>query len=62
VAQTGRKESAANTFKSVALKWFAAQEDWVSNHADRVKRLLERDLFPLLGDRPLADIEEPELL
>jgi len=31
-------------------------------HADRVLRLLERDVLPWIGHRPIADIAAPELL
>jgi integrase len=62
-AKSRRTESAANSFKTVALEWFGKNEPtWAPNHAARVKRLLERDIFPLLGDQPVADIAAPELL
>lgn len=54
---------AGDTFKVVALEWFDKQEPhWSEAHALRAKRQLERDLFPLLGDRRLAEIEPMELL
>jgi integrase len=53
----------AATFKEVALEWFDTKRSaWCDGHASRTKRQLERDLFPYLGNRPLADIEPPELL
>jgi integrase len=52
-----------DTFKVVALEWFAKQEaQWSEAHAQRSKRQLERDLFPWIGDRRLADIKPVELL
>lgn len=52
-----------DTFKVVALEWFGKQKaQWSDTHAIRVLRQLERDLFPWLGDRRLADIEPVELL
>ncbi|KRI00074.1 site-specific integrase [Curvibacter sp. PAE-UM] len=54
---------AGDTFKVVALEWYEKQESqWSEAHAVRAKRQLERDLFPWIGDRRLADIEPVELL
>jgi len=54
---------AGDTFRVVALEWFDQQSPlWSEAHAVRSKRQLERDLFPWLGDRRLADIEPVELL
>lgn len=54
---------AGDTFKVVALEWFAKQEtQWSEAHAQRSKRQLERDLFPHLGDLRLAEIKPVELL
>jgi integrase len=52
-----------DTFKAVALEWYEKQAPhWSPAHADRSKRQLERDLFPWIGDRPMADIHSMELL
>ena len=66
-AKKVEKLKAANpvgdTFKAVALEWFEKQEPhWSEAHAVRAKRQLERDLFPWLGERRLAEIEPVELL
>ena len=54
---------AGNTFKATALEWYALKlESWSSHYAIREKRNLEKDLFPFLGDRNIADIEAIELL
>ncbi len=54
---------AGETFKVVALEWYDRQApNWSPAHADRSKRQFERDLFPWLGARPLADIQPTELL
>lgn len=54
---------AGDTFKVVALEWFEKQEPhWSEAHAVRAKRQFERDLFPWLGERRLAEIEPVELL
>jgi integrase len=54
---------AGETFKVVALEWYAKQEpQWSEAHAKRSKAQFERDLFPWLGDRRLAEIDPVELL
>ena len=53
----------ANSFAAVALEWHGKlSRKWTAHHADDVKRRLESNLFPDLGDRPIADITAPELL
>jgi integrase len=52
-----------DTFKAVALEWYKRQTpQWSPGHAERGLRQLERDLFPWVGERKLADIEPVELL
>ena len=52
-----------DTFKVVALEWYAKQAgQWSEAHADRSMRQLERDLFPWIGSRPMAEIDPMELL
>jgi integrase len=57
------KVDAESSFQFVALEWHAKQQNHLSiDHADAVKRRLEVDLFPDLGDRPIHEIKAPELL
>ena len=50
------------TFKGVALEWYGKQApQWSSSHAERSLRQLERDLFPWIGDRLMAEIHGMEL-
>jgi integrase len=52
-----------DTFKAVALEWYEKQApQWSPSHAERSRRQLERDLFPWIGSRPIADIHAMELL
>ena len=52
-----------DTFKAIALEWYAKQApQWSDSHAGRMLRQLERDLFPWLGERPIADIGPMDLL
>ncbi len=51
----------ANTFESVAREWIEKQS-WVSSHSEQVVRSFEKYVFPHVGQRPIGDISESELL
>ncbi|SIT51340.1 Integrase [Paraburkholderia piptadeniae] len=56
-------DRAANSFEVIAREWFARQKPgWASGHADKIIQRLEKDVFPWLGGRPVAEIAAPELL
>ncbi|WMJ07614.1 integrase arm-type DNA-binding domain-containing protein [Nitrosomonas sp. sh817] len=58
-----RMDRAANSFEVVGREWFVKYSPtWVSNHGDRIIRRFERDIFPWIGGRPIAEITAPELL
>ena len=52
-----------HTFEKVAQRWL---EHWRGNksarHAETTKNRLERNVYPTLGSRPVADIEPMELV
>ncbi|MCA8104763.1 tyrosine-type recombinase/integrase [Burkholderia sp. AU36459] len=53
----------ANSFEPIAREWHEQKRGaWSERHADRIMKLLERELFPVLGARPIAEITAPELL
>ncbi len=64
--KTEKREAAgkaANSFEAVAREWYEKQAKvWVTHHAADVLRRLEANLFPELGDRPIAEITAPDLL
>ena len=61
--KSGRADRAANSFEIVAQEWFGKYSaTWAANHATRIIRRFERDIFPWIGGRPIADITAPELL
>lgn len=61
--KASRKEAAGNSFEVIAREWFAkARAGWVPSHANRIMRRLERDAFPWLGSKPIADIKAPDVL
>lgn len=61
--KSAQSESVANSFKGVAREWYAKYEPtWSKNHANRILRRLERDVFPWIGKAPIAEITAAELL
>jgi integrase len=54
---------AANSFEVIAREWFGKfSSQWAVHHAERVIRLFERDIFPWIGGKPIAEMTAPELL
>lgn len=54
---------AGNTFEAVAREWWEKQRDeWSESHQGAVLARLEKELFPKIGSRPIAEIEAPEVL
>jgi integrase len=63
IQKAATAERSANSFEVVAREWFAKYSpNWVASHSDKIIRRFERDIFPWLGERPIADITAPELL
>lgn len=61
--KTARAAATENNFQSVATEWHTKKKPgWSETHALKTLRLLERDLFPTLGNRPVGEITSPELL
>ncbi len=61
--KAARQVRAANSFEVVAREWYAKQApNWAEHHGDRIIRRFERDIFPWIGGRPIADVTAPELL
>nr|WP_264674105.1 integrase arm-type DNA-binding domain-containing protein [Laribacter hongkongensis] len=55
--------NAANSFEVIAREWHAKfLPTWTVGHADKIMRRFERDVFPWLGSRPVAEIDAPTLL
>ncbi|MCK6417392.1 MAG: tyrosine-type recombinase/integrase [Alphaproteobacteria bacterium] len=52
-----------NSFKAVALEWHEVQKErWSTGYADKNLRILEMNIFPHVGDRPIAQLTPPEVL
>jgi integrase len=58
-----RQNRAANSFEVVAREWYSKYaSSWSEAHGERIIRRFERDVFPWIGGRPVADIAPSELL
>lgn len=56
-------EAAANSFEAVSREWFSKMlPTWTPGHADKILRRLERDVFPWIGAKPIADLAAPDVL
>lgn len=54
---------AQDTFKANALEWFETKKSgWSASHTERTQYLLEKELFPALGNRQIAQLREQDLL
>lgn len=54
---------AENTFESLALAWHGKHAaHWAKKHADDILKRMKADIFPTLGQRPVADIRAPEIV
>ena len=55
------------TFKAVAERWYKdktelALKPWAISTAEKARLYLEKDLYPVLGNKPIADITRLELI
>lgn len=61
--KTGKATRKKNTFELLAREWLQHTEgDRSSQTHKKFSRFLELDVYPKLGERPVAEIEAPELL
>lgn len=61
--KAAKGERAANSFEVVAREWYAKfSSTWNENHGTRIIRRLERDIFPWIGSKPIAEVSAPDLL
>ena len=63
VTKNTQEAQSSHLFGVIAREWFTKHSpSWASGHAKRVFRLMERDIFPWLEDKPIASITAPQLL
>lgn len=52
-----------NSFEVVAREWWHKKKaEWSESHKSRILVSLEHDVFPWIGDKPIAEITPPEIL
>ncbi|MBC7414353.1 MAG: integrase arm-type DNA-binding domain-containing protein, partial [Herminiimonas sp.] len=53
----------ANTFEAIAREWHTNKLDtWQPRTATNILHRLEKDVFPLIGKRPISEIKAPVIL
>lgn len=58
-----QKLSTENTFEAIAREWHKQKADrWSLRYRDEIIDTFEKDIFPYLGRRPIAEIKPMELL
>lgn len=63
VSKRCAKDAAENSFEVIAREWYTKfSSKWSPSHGERILRRLEKDIFPWVGKRPIAEITTPELL
>lgn len=61
--KTAAMVKAANTFEAVAREWHGKRAKSLSTgHAAQIINTLSREIFPVIGPRPVSEIEAPEIL
>jgi len=61
--KVARATASGNSLEVVAREWFGTMAPgWVEKHRVKIIQRLERDIFPWLGNRPVAELTAPEVL
>jgi len=62
-AKRQAKIAAANSLETVAREWHSKQAPgWSPKYADMILRWFEKDVFPAIGARPVADLSVTDVL
>ncbi len=57
------EQASADSFEAVAREWQAKRSHaWTPQHAERVLRRFQNDVFPWIGSRPVGELAAPEVL
>jgi integrase len=63
IQKAAKGEITANSFEVVGREWFAKfTPSWTEKHAEKIIRRLERDIFPWVGNKPIAQTTAQEIL
>ncbi len=61
-AKRSKAEAASNSFRLIALEWMEKRGKHSATGDARLLRILEKDLFPTIGDTAITEIGPPEIL
>ncbi len=61
VRKAAKIAEAANSFENIALDWLSRQ-NWSDKHSKMVKGRLKNHILPIIGKRPISEIQPPEIL
>lgn len=62
-AKRAGRASAENSFEVIAREWLGKyRPTWTEANAKRIDRLFERDIFPRIGSKPIAELTAPDVL
>ncbi|EMM8061626.1 TPA: tyrosine-type recombinase/integrase [Morganella morganii] len=63
IAKATQQANAENTFEAVAREWHTSKADrWSLRYRDEIIDTFEKDIFPYIGKRPIAELKPMELL
>lgn len=63
ITKAAGTDATADSFEAVALEWLTKNSHvWTEDHGEKIKRRLQRDLFPWLGKIPVGDVTPALLL
>lgn len=61
-AKEAQRKAALNTFQAVAHQWHSHNLDhWKPNHAERIWRYLENDVFPIIGAKQIDSLRVADI-
>ena len=62
-AKQDRQAEIGNTFEAIAREWYEKRFDrWSASYAEEMIKTFEIDVFPYIGNRPIAEIKPMELM
>ncbi|MBA4143829.1 MAG: integrase arm-type DNA-binding domain-containing protein [Nitrosospira sp.] len=61
--KAAKTEKAENSFEVITREWYTKySQTWNASHGERILRRFERDIFPWIGGKPIAEVAAPQLL
>lgn len=61
--KAARIENSGNSFEVIAREWHCKfSVSWSESHTEKTLSRLEKNIFPWIGKRPIAEINPPEIL